>query len=422
MHRLLARQLKKHLGRTEGFSEDLQRFVTAIDEAYQHHDDDRVMTERSMDLSSAELLARNDELALSLKRLKELQRQLVDASRRMGMADVASAVLHNVGNVLNSLNVSADVVADRLRRSKLHGLTKAAQMIRAHDGDRGWFFTQDEKGKRLPEFFCMLADASNQERNGILKELETLQRNVDHIKVIVSTQQSHAKGGGVTETLVLNELLEDALKVSFDADERYHVICDFQGPQHVTVDRHKLLQILLNLMSNARHAVRDRGAQNGRLTIRTRTIGSERFTIEVEDNGIGISPENITKIFTHGFTTKRDGHGFGLHSSACAALELSGSLTASSEGTGRGARFVLELPVVLSGLGVTPKADNVTVSLRPRLSKRPQIASLPQRVTGVPTAEQSDSAAGPRWRVGGPKRVLAPVDGSQLHRPTRKSG
>lgn len=404
MHRLLVRQLKKHLGKTEEFSEDMQGFLAAIDEAYCHHDDDRVMTERCMDLSSAELLARNDELALNLKRLKELQRQLVDASRRMGMADVASTVLHNVGNVLNSVNVSAGVVVDRVRRSKLRGLTQAAEMIRSHEGDRGWLFTQDEKGKRLPDFFCMLADASNEEREGILKELETLQRNVDHIKVIVSTQQSHAKGGGVTETLFLSELLEDALKVSFDAHERYHVVCDLQGPERVTVDRHKLLQILLNLMSNARHAVRDGDTRNGRITIRTRTIDSERFAIEISDNGIGIAPENLRKIFTHGFTTKKNGHGFGLHSSSCAALELNGSLTASSEGARLGARFVLELPVVFRTSRLAPKGEDVTITVRPRLSERQQIANLPQRVSSVPTGE-SDRAASSRWRVGGAKRI-----------------
>jgi signal transduction histidine kinase len=380
MHRLLVRQLRKHLGKTEGFPEDLQRLLSAIDEAYQHHDDDRAMTERSMDLSSAELLARNDELALNLKRLKELQRQLVDASRRMGMADVASAVLHNVGNVLNSVNVSAGVVADRVRRSKLRGLTQAAEMIRSHDGDRGWFFTQDEKGKRLPDFFCMLADASNEERNEILKELETLQRNVDHIKVIVSTQQSHAKSGGVTETLVLREIMEDALKVSFDTHERFQVICELQGPQRVTVDRHKLLQILLNLMSNARHAVRDSDTKNGRITIRTRTIDAERFVIEISDTGVGISSENLAKIFTHGFTTKKNGHGFGLHSSSCAALELGGTLTASSDGPGLGAQFRLELPTALRGSKVAPKGESVAASLHPKLQERQQlvIATLPQ--------------------------------------------
>jgi signal transduction histidine kinase len=321
-------------------------------------------------------------LALTLQRLKELQRQLVDASRRMGMADVASAVLHNVGNVLNSVNVSAGVVADRVRRSRLRGLTQAAEMIRSHDGDRGWLFTQDEKGKRLPDFFCMLADASHEERDEILKELETLQRNVDHIKVIVSTQQSHAKGGGVTETLVLREVMEDALKVSFDTHERFQVICDFQGPKRVTVDRHKLLQILLNLMSNARHAVRDSDTKNGRITISTRTIDTERFVIEISDTGVGISSENLTKIFTHGFTTKKNGHGFGLHSSSCAALELGGTLTASSRGTGLGAQFSLELPTVFRD--VAPKGESVAASLHPKLQERQHlvIATLPQHRLG----------------------------------------
>jgi signal transduction histidine kinase len=68
-------------------------------------------------------------------------------------------------------------------------------------------------------------------------------------------------------------------------------------------------------------------------------------SIIVRDNGIGIPPENLIKIFNHGFTTKRDGHGFGLHSGANAAKEMGGSLTAESNGPGLGATFTLELPV-----------------------------------------------------------------------------
>jgi signal transduction histidine kinase len=67
--------------------------------------------------------------------------------------------------------------------------------------------------------------------------------------------------------------------------------------------------------------------------------------IRVEDNGIGIPPENLTRIFSHGFTTRPDGHGFGLHIGAINAREMGGSLSVASEGTGRGATFTLILPM-----------------------------------------------------------------------------
>jgi two-component system NtrC family sensor kinase len=60
---------------------------------------------------------------------------------------------------------------------------------------------------------------------------------------------------------------------------------------------------------------------------------------------VGIAPENLTRIFSHGFTTRTDGHGFGLHSAALAAQQMGGRLTAQSDGPGRGATFTLELPV-----------------------------------------------------------------------------
>jgi two-component system, LuxR family, sensor kinase FixL len=70
-----------------------------------------------------------------------------------------------------------------------------------------------------------------------------------------------------------------------------------------------------------------------------------RLRITVADNGVGVAPESFSRLFTQGFTTKKEGHGFGLHSSALAAEEMGGTLTCVSEGPGRGAAFTLELPL-----------------------------------------------------------------------------
>src|SRR6185369_13109107 len=109
------------------------------------------------------------------------------------------------------------------------------------------------------------------------------------------------------------------------------------------LDRHKLFEMVMNLLSNAGHAVEGQGMRN--IAVRVRPRGFDRFLIEVEDTGCGISPEHLDKIFTFGFTTRPGGHGFGLHASACAAAEMGGSLTAHSDGPGRGARFTIELPL-----------------------------------------------------------------------------
>ena len=113
----------------------------------------------------------------------------------------------------------------------------------------------------------------------------------------------------------------------------------------VPVDKHKVLQILLNLTANAKHACVDTGLKNRQVTVRV-TNGDDRVRIAVSDNGVGISKENIKKIFNYGFTTrKKKGHGFGLHSGALIAKELGGALIAHSEGPGQGSIFTLELPL-----------------------------------------------------------------------------
>jgi signal transduction histidine kinase len=278
-----------------------------------------------------------------------MQRKLMDASRRAGMADVATTVLHNVGNVLNSVNVSASLVMDAVQQSRTAGLLKAAELLRSHQHDIDRFLTADEKGRRLPAYICSVADAAAHERASIVKELASLQKNIDHIKIIVGRQQAQARVAiGVVERLQVAELLDDALKLNSASYEKrgitlvrdYH---DMPDMPVVRLDRHKLFQVVMNLLSNARQAISATDADK-RVTVRLRRKGEQRFTIEVADTGCGIPAENLAKIFTFGFTTKTEGHGFGLHASACAAAEMGGSLVARSDGPGRGARFIIELP------------------------------------------------------------------------------
>jgi signal transduction histidine kinase len=293
-----------------------------------------------------ELAASNARLQATVERLAATQKQLVEASRKAGMADVATTVLHNVGNVLNGVNVSAEVVAGLARSSKGAGLKKAVALLRAQP-DPGRFMTEDPRGQKLIEYLGAIADALDAERERTVLELDALSRNIEHIKAIVSRQQSHAKSGGVIEKVSLREMLEDALKLNAASDGARSVIVvrDYGEVGDIEIDRHKLFQILMNLLSNARHALEDRAAER-RLIVRTRASHEERVAIDVEDNGIGIPRENLERIFSHGFTTKTGGHGFGLHSSACAAIELGGALHAHSEGVGEGARFTVTVPRV----------------------------------------------------------------------------
>ena len=119
------------------------------------------------------------------------------------------------------------------------------------------------------------------------------------------------------------------------------------------VDKHKVLQILVNLISNAKYALSDSDAKERQLTIAisrqpSRASSDDGFAeVSITDNGIGIARENLIRIFGHGFTTKKNGHGFGLHSGALAAKEMGGSLSVQSAGPGKGATFTLSLPLNL---------------------------------------------------------------------------
>ena len=281
-------------------------------------------------------------------KLEQLHGQLVESSHAAGMAVVATSVLHNVGNVLNSVNVSATIIADKLGAFKIPSVAKTARLLRDHADDLAAFLTEDERGRQLPDYLTGLAEHLQADQNDIRKEIESLTKNIDHIKQIVSTQQSYAKASGVVERVNIAELLDDALHMSAASLERHgiEVVRQYADIPPLMLDKHKLLQILVNLVRNAEHALITRASEDLRLTMRIETVGDERLRIQAIDNGVGIERENLTRIFAAGFTTKKaDGHGYGLHSSALAAKEMGGTLTAHSEGPNEGATFTFELPL-----------------------------------------------------------------------------
>jgi PAS domain S-box-containing protein len=288
--------------------------------------------------------------------IAQSQARLIEVSRLAGMAEVATGVLHNVGNVLNSVNVSATVVGDRLRQSRISGLQRAVRLLEQHAGNLGKFFTEDPKGKLLPDYLGKLYWQLDNERNELVGELAGLTKNLGHIKEIVAMQQTYAKVDGLTEAVSPAVLLEDALRLNEESLVRNSVTVDRDydaTAPTVTVDKHKVLEILVNLITNARHAVCDAARPDRKIRVRVAQTCNRRVSVEVQDNGVGIPQENLVRIFQHGFTTKKNGHGFGLHSGALAARQMGGSLTVNSEGPGQGATFKLELPI-----GETKPAPN----------------------------------------------------------------
>jgi signal transduction histidine kinase len=272
--------------------------------------------------------------------------QLAEASRQAGKAEVATSVLHNVGNVLNSVNISAGLITGLVRASRARDIAKVSALLEEHRADLAEFLTRQDRAEPLLAYLKALTQQVESEQTTMLREAQELTQNIDHIKQIVAMQQTYAKVSGVVDFQSVPALLEDALRMNAAALVRHRVsvVRQFDPLPDMLLDKHKVMQILVNLISNAKYALAGSAAEPRRLTLGAHLNGDNLLRISVADNGIGIASENLTRIFSHGFTTRRDGHGFGLHSGALAAREMGGLLRAESEGPGQGATFTLELP------------------------------------------------------------------------------
>jgi ligand-binding sensor domain-containing protein/signal transduction histidine kinase len=313
---------------------------------------DGKVKERTAELGESNLSLKNEieERKRAQAETEQLQIRLLETSRRAGMAEIATNVLHNVGNVLNSVNISTSLIVESVKKSETPGLARVVVLLQKHAQDLGAFITQDSRGKHVPAYLAQLAEHLLTEQETNVRELDSLRRNVEHIKEIVAMQQNYATFGGVKEQVNVVNLVEDSLRMNEGALNRHQVevIREFEDVPPLNVEKHKILQILVNLIRNAKYACDDSARADKRLTVRV-VNGDGRIKVSVIDNGVGIPPENLTRIFNHGFTTRKQGHGFGLHSGALAAKELGGSLTVHSGGPGQGASFTLELPLPDSG-------------------------------------------------------------------------
>ena len=277
-----------------------------------------------------------------------IHKQLLTTSRFAGMADVATNVLHNVGNVLNSVNVLAASLASQIKKSRVGSVSKLAALLNQHRNDLGRFVSEDANGQHIPDHLERLGAHLSDEQTHLLEKVTSLSESVEHIKEIVAMQQNYAKASGLRETVSIEEIVEDALRMCGSALVRHKITIerDYEALPPAILDRHKTLQILFNLLDNAKHACWESRKNDKQIIIKTRSQGRDRLRIEIVDNGIGIEPANLNRIFTQGFTTRRNGHGFGLHSSILAAQDMGGTLTAQNNQPASGATFILEIPLI----------------------------------------------------------------------------
>ncbi len=290
-------------------------------------------------------------LDASLSELRETRDKLVAstqlvamASRQAGMAEIATGILHNVGNVLNSVNVCSEVALQQANDLPGSQLRQLVDLLDSQT-DLPEFFRSDPRGPRVLEYLRHVAAKLSDQQGQIAGELTQLDQHLGHVGAIVRRQQTYAKAGAA-ERCALPQLMEDALLLARSSCERSNVevITRFAELPAVLLDRHRVLQILVNLISNALRALDDGQGPNKRLVAYIQPGLAGQVRLAIEDNGIGISEQDAPRLFQHGFTTRKDGHGFGLHNSVLTAKELGGQLTFQSGGRGQGATFILELP------------------------------------------------------------------------------
>ncbi len=281
--------------------------------------------------------------------LAEAQQTLVDGAHKSGMADMATGVLHNIGNILNSVNLAGEQINRISSNSKIKGFIRANGLLEEHKENLADFFTTDDRGKKLPAYYLKMGKVLTGEMTDIQHETEELISKTTMMKEVISTQQAYAHAGFHAEQLEIHELMEDALKIQIASLEKWGVKLHkhYRETPACVGQKSKLLQVLTNLIKNAKEAMNNNDEFNKpkELTIETGVLDNSFSYIKITDNGCGINSKQLAKIFNHGFTTKEDGHGFGLHTSANAMTEMRGALKVDSAGTEKGASFTITIPI-----------------------------------------------------------------------------
>ncbi|RMD73609.1 MAG: GHKL domain-containing protein, partial [Lentisphaerae bacterium] len=276
--------------------------------------------------------------------LREAQKELVETAHRAGMAEIATSILHDVGNLLNSVNVSCEMIDQKLTKSTIGTLLQVTDLIKQQD-DPVRFFSEDPRGKRIPHLLIEMGQRIQQEQAQLKSETGNLRNKIALIREVIQMQQSYAKAGLFEEEANVEQLVDDAIAIHSRALKQAQIKLNkkYRPVPHIRVAKSKFVHVILNLIKNAEEAVSALPASERRIDVEIFPLENE-ICVKISDNGVGIDPEDLGRIFTHGFTTKATGHGFGLHSCANMIKEMGGRIEVESAGRGRGASFSVIVP------------------------------------------------------------------------------
>lgn len=279
------------------------------------------------------------------------ENDLKELAAQAEVSKVANGLIHNLGNLFNSINISTQALVEVVRDSKIPELLKANRLFLKNLDNIGEYVTKDPAGRYLPEFYRSVGDFLKEDLEKLHTELGDIAEKVAFIKEMINTQQDYAKSESVTRKLALNDVVDRALQIELPSMTKRGIRIEknYQARFFVYGIKSKVLHVFLNLFKNAKEAMTSTDHQDSFLKIEIKSLPENKVEVTVTDNGAGIDPVDIDKMFSYGFTTKPDGHGFGLYTSAEAMNQLGGSITVSSEGAGRGARFRLVFPAFMPG-------------------------------------------------------------------------
>lgn len=325
--------------RESTIQQELMRFQAADTCIFEvERGNDKTIEVRSNPMPGGGFVASHTDISIR-KETEAALRESQDRYKRL--SEFASSVIHNVGNILSSINVSTATIIRHVRESKHMQLSKVVAMLKKGAGEPG-FLVHHERGKLLPSYLGSLTEVLEEEFEDIEKESRSMLKNLMLITQIIEYQQSQGRHEESNDLVDLRQVVEDALNVKMDAIMRDNIRVHTEfGTLAVSSQKAKLTHVLINLIKNAVEAMAPFPEDQRVLAIWSGMDEHGQVFLSIKDSGVGLNEEQMANLFAHGFTTKANGHGFGLHYCLNTMEEMGSRISAQSDGEGKGATFTL---------------------------------------------------------------------------------
>lgn len=280
---------------------------------------------------------------IMFRKLDDGYRRLMEQAHKKGMAD-STAVLHDIANVMNSVNITTQAMGDLMSNCPVDDLTMANGMLESRADEMEEFIHNDKRGKLLMQFYANLGGEFEKFSERMQTNINRLMDKIRLIEGIINAQQSYTGVRSNMESIDLCAAADDVIRMYRAMIDKagIRVIRSYESSTPALAQRTKLYHVLTNIIKNAIESMENVGGEKV-LTIIVKEEETGKICIHICDTGEGISDNNIESIFAYGYTTKKGGHGFGLHSCANYMTEMKGRLRAKNSETGKGAVFTLEL-------------------------------------------------------------------------------